>query len=50
MEGLSPLEGKGPLGDIRADSYEILDGGNRIVFQGNVTTVIIPTGSEATSD
>lgn len=42
VEGLSPLEGKGPLGDIRADSYEILDSGNRIVFEGNVTTVIYP--------
>ncbi|MBK8197684.1 MAG: hypothetical protein IPK75_04880 [Acidobacteria bacterium] len=42
VEGLSPLEGKGPLGDIRADSYEILDGGNRIVFEGNVRTVIYP--------
>ncbi|MEQ8299546.1 MAG: hypothetical protein RH945_03295 [Hyphomonas sp.] len=42
VEGLSPLEGKGPLGDIRSDSYEILDGGNRVVFQGNVKTVIYP--------
>lgn len=42
VEGLSPLEGKGPLGDIQADSYEILDNGNRIVFQGNVKTVIYP--------
>jgi lipopolysaccharide export system protein LptC len=42
VEGLSPLEGKGPLGDIQADSYEILDGGNRIVFEGNVKTVIYP--------
>lgn len=42
VEGLSPLEGKGPLGDIRADSYEILEGGNRVVFTGNVQTVIYP--------
>lgn len=42
VEGLSPLEGKGPLGDIRADAYEILDGGDRIVFTGNVQTVIYP--------
>jgi lipopolysaccharide export system protein LptC len=47
VEGLSPLEGKGPLGDIRADSYEILDGGNRIVFEGNVQTVIYPQPAEA---
>ena len=52
VEGLSPLEGKGPLGDIRADSYEILDGGNRIVFEGNVRTVIYPQPAEepATSE
>lgn len=46
VEGLSPLEGKGPLGDIRADSYEILEGGNRIVFEGNVRTVIYPQPAE----
>ncbi len=46
VEGLSPLEGKGPLGDIKADSYEILDGGNRIVFEGNVRTVIYPQPAE----
>ncbi|MFN7054845.1 LPS export ABC transporter periplasmic protein LptC [Hyphomonas sp.] len=42
VEGMSPLEGRGPLGDIRADAYEILEGGNRIVFTGNVYTVIHP--------
>ena len=52
VEGLSPLEGKGPLGDSRADSYEIIDGGNRIVFEGNVRTVIYPQPAEepATSE
>ena len=52
VEGLSPLEGKGPLGDIRADSYEILDGGNRIVFEGNVCMVFYPQPVEepATSE
>lgn len=42
IEGLSPLKGKGPLGDIRCDSYEVLDDGNRIVCAGNVRTVIYP--------
>ena len=46
MEWLSPLEGSGPLGDIKADSYEILDGGDRIVFKGNVQTVIYPSKPE----
>ncbi|MCA8900772.1 MAG: hypothetical protein KDA53_05930 [Hyphomonas sp.] len=42
VEGLSPLAGKGPLGDIRCDSYEVLDDGQRIVCTGNVRTVIYP--------
>lgn len=42
VEGLSPLQGKGPLGDIRCDSYEVLEDGNRIVCTGNVRTVIYP--------
>lgn len=46
VEGLSPLEGRGPLGDIKADSYEILDGGDRIVFKGNVQTVIYPSKAD----
>jgi lipopolysaccharide export system protein LptC len=50
VEGLSPLEGRGPLGDIRADSYEILDGGDRIVFKGNVQTVIYPSKSEPSAE
>ncbi len=45
IEGLSPLEGKGPMGDIRADSYRVLDGGKRVIFEGNVRTVIYPQSS-----
>ena len=48
IEGLSPLQGKGPLGDIRCDSYEVLDDGNRIVCAGNVRTVIYPATEEDT--
>jgi len=36
--GDSPVEGDGPMGTIRADGYEILDGGDRVVFTGNVRT------------
>lgn len=46
IEGLSPLQGKGPLGDIRCDSYEVLDDGNRFVCSGNVRTVIYPAPVE----
>ena len=48
IEGLSPLQGKGPLGDIRCDSYEVLDDGNRIVCAGNVRTVIYPAAEDET--
>jgi len=34
--GQEAVAGTGPMGTIRADSYEISDGGNRIVFTGNV--------------
>ncbi len=46
VEGLAPLQGKGPLGDIRCDSYEVLDNGNRIVCLGNVRTVIYPAPAD----
>ncbi|WP_421789853.1 LPS export ABC transporter periplasmic protein LptC [Hyphobacterium sp.] len=38
--GESAVEGDGPMGTIRADGYEILDGGDRVVFTGNVRTHI----------
>ncbi len=44
--GDSPVEGDGPLGTIRADGYEILDGGERVVFTGNVRTHILNEPSE----
>ena len=50
VEGVSPLQGSGPLGDIKADSYEILDGGDRIVFKGNVQTVIYPSKPEESAE
>ena len=42
VEGLQPLDGSGPLGDVRADTYEILDEGNRVVLRGNVDMTIFP--------
>lgn len=38
--GESAVEGDGPMGTIRANGYEILDGGDRVVFTGNVQTRI----------
>ncbi len=45
--GLQPLEGDGPLGRIKADSYEINDGGARITFTGNVWTELQPARRES---
>ena len=44
--GLEPLEGEGPFGRLRADSYEINDGGDRVTFRGNVWTEIQPASRE----
>jgi lipopolysaccharide export system protein LptC len=38
VEGDTPLQGSGPIGEVRADKYEVLDEGNRIVLRGNVWT------------
>ena len=39
--GEEPVSGTGPNGTIRADSYEIRDGGNRVIFEGNVRARIL---------
>ncbi len=47
IEGLEPLRGQGPLGDIRSDSYEILEQGDVINFRGNVEMTFYPEEDEA---
>lgn len=42
VEGLEPLQGQGPLGDIRSDGYEITEDGDVITFTGNVQMVFTP--------
>lgn len=42
IQGLDPLEGEGPLGDIRSDSYEITEDGDVITFRGNVEMLFEP--------
>jgi len=44
--GLEPLSGIGPLGDVRSDSYEIVDDGDRVILRGNVDMTIYPGGRE----
>lgn len=42
VEGQEPLQGFGPVGEVRADAYEVLQDGNRIVLKGNVWTKFTP--------
>jgi len=44
VAGLNPLRGNGPLGDVRSDSYEIVDDGDRVILRGNVDMTIYPAG------
>ena len=50
VSGLEPLSGSGPLGDVRADSYEIVDDGDRVILRGNVDMTIYPGGRDAPRD
>lgn len=47
--GDSAVEGVGPMGRIRADSYEVLDGGDHVVFTGNVIARIETDSSGASA-
>ena len=42
VEGATPLHGFGPVGEVKADSYEVLDNGNRIILTGHVWTQFVP--------
>lgn len=45
--GQTPIEGQWPLGFVRGDAYQVLDGGRRVVFTGRVRAVIRPDGGAA---
>lgn len=47
VEGLEPLTGSGPLGDVRSNNYEIQNDGERIVFKDCVYMTIYPGGRDA---
>lgn len=47
VTGEQPVEGTGPMGTIRADRYEIRDGGDHIVFEGNVRARLIQSRTAA---
>lgn len=40
VQGTRAVRGEGPLGSVRADSYEIRDSGSRVVFRGHVKGTI----------
>ena len=42
VRGIEPLDGIGPLGDIRSDTYDITDDGAVIHFSGNVEMTFYP--------
>lgn len=51
IEGLEPLSGTGPLGDVRSDTYEISEDGDVIRLEGNVQMTFDPDEDEkAASD
>jgi lipopolysaccharide export system protein LptC len=42
VEGQTPLNGVGPIGDVKGDEYEVRDNGNLIILRGHVQTTILP--------
>jgi len=40
VEGKRAIRGEGPLGSVRADSYELREGGDRIIFRGRVKGIV----------
>lgn len=46
VSGEQPVIGTGPNGSIRSDRYEILEGGNRVIFEGNVRAQILQDRTE----
>ncbi|MCH2457995.1 MAG: hypothetical protein MK186_08080 [Henriciella sp.] len=47
VDGIDPLVGSGPLGDVTCDTYEIVDDGDRLRCRGNVNMMIFPGGRDA---
>jgi len=42
VQGAEPIAGSGPAGTLEADRFEILDGGDRLRFQGRVKVTVRP--------
>lgn len=50
VEGIEPLRGTGPIGDVRSDRYEILEDGASIRLKGRVRTILYPDGRPEQGD
>ncbi|MEL7130064.1 MAG: hypothetical protein AAGK23_10990, partial [Pseudomonadota bacterium] len=46
VEGMQPLGGTGPIGDVRSDSYELNNDSDSVTFTGRVQTMLFPDGRE----
>lgn len=44
VEGMEPLEGTGPIGDIKSDSYELNNETDSVIFRSRVQTTLYPDG------
>jgi lipopolysaccharide export system protein LptC len=42
VEGPVPITGVGPMGQVKGDTYEVLEDGNRFILRGNVETIYTP--------
>ena len=46
VDGIDPLRGSGPLGDITCKTYQIVEDGDRLRCRGNVSMTIFPGGRD----
>ncbi|MEM9668306.1 MAG: LPS export ABC transporter periplasmic protein LptC [Pseudomonadota bacterium] len=47
IEGMQPLVGTGPIGDVSSDSYELNNEDDSVIFKGRVVTTIYPEDGES---
>lgn len=48
--GEQPVDGEGPMGRVRADRFEIHDGGDRVIFEGRVRARIVQDRTRTETD
>ena len=48
--GEQPVDGVGPMGRIQADRFEILEGGDRVIFEGRVRARIVQDRTAPVTD